>query len=535
MTSPEADQYFNKAVQHHQRGELAEARAAYEQCLALSPDHPNTLINLGSLYTNLAEHALALDCLHRAIALRPKDAAAHYNLGNALRVRGDLTAAIAAYQTALACNPDDAKIWHNLSLTQLALKDYQGAIESARHSIALDGANFEPRLNLANAQGTIGELSAAQKTLAELLALAPDHAAALNNLATLQQDSGDTKAAIATLQRAAEIQPGLPQPRSNLLMCLQYHATATPAELLGQAQEWGAWAMARTRNSTALPQAVPRLMAGRPLRVGYVSADLCLHPVGLFLKDIIAHHDPAAITPAIYGNGSTRDEIFAAIVQAAQAKGGGFREIKDIDDAALAAQIRADQIDILVDLSGHTGKSRLAAFAWQPAPLQISWLGYFATTGLPTMDFVILDPFHAPPGTEAQFSEGIIRLPHNRFCYSPVSFAPAVSPAPTFTKGYITFGSFNNTAKLHAAVLDAWARILKAVPNSRLILKWRTFADAPFRQRITDTFVTKGIAAERIELRPMSAHRELLEQYADIDIALDPFPFSGGHTSCEAL
>ncbi|MDO8250604.1 MAG: tetratricopeptide repeat protein [Rhodoferax sp.] len=275
----------------------------------------------------------------------------------------------------------------------------------------------------------------------------------------------------------------------------------------------------------------------RPLRVGYVSADLYTHPVGLFIEKVLCAHDTDAVQPVIYSNSATVDDLTRHLQQVVQHKTApwAWRDVRALDDGALAAQIRTDQIDILVDLSGHTGRSRLSALAWKPAPVQISWLGYFATTGLPTVDFVILDPWHAPKGTEAQFSERIIRLPHNRFCYAPVPFAPEVSPAPAITNGYITFGSFNNTAKLNDTVLETWAQILSAVPASRLILKWRACADGPYRQRMTDFFVSLGVAAQRLELRPMSPHRDLLGEYADIDIALDPFPFSGGHTSCEAL
>ncbi len=182
----------------------------------------------------------------------------------------------------------------------------------------------------------------------------------------------------------------------------------------------------------------------RPLKVGYVSADFYMHPVGLFVGKVVATHDAELVTPVIYSNTATCDDLTRNLQQVVQNKTApwAWRDVQSLDDAALAEQIRADGIDILVDLSGHTGRSRLTAFAWKPAPVQISWLGYFATTGLPTMDFVILDPWHAPPGAEAQFSERIIRLPHNRLCYSPVPFAPAVSPAPTFRNGYITFGSF---------------------------------------------------------------------------------------------
>ncbi|MDP2326160.1 MAG: methyltransferase type 11, partial [Gammaproteobacteria bacterium] len=205
-----------------------------------------------------------------------------------------------------------------------------------------------------------------------------------------------------------------------------------------------------------------------------------------------------------------------------------------LDDPALADLIREDRIDLLVDLSGHTAGSRLTVFAHRPAPVMVSWLGYFATTGLAYLDAVLLDKWHSPLGSAAQFVEPIIRLPQ-RLCYTPVPFAPAVSPAPTFTKGHITFGSFNNTAKYNPQVFDLWARILQSVPNSRLILKWRTFNDEEYRKKVSDDFAARGVSAERIELRGPSFHADLLKEYGDLDIALDPFPFTGGLTSCEAL
>ena len=213
-----------------------------------------------------------------------------------------------------------------------------------------------------------------------------------------------------------------------------------------------------------------------------------------------------------------------------------LRDVSALDDAALAAQIRSDGIDVLLDLSGHTAGSRLTAFAYRPAPVMASWLGYFATTGLPCMDAVLLDEWHAPEGTEAQFVEPIVRLPAGRFCYQPVPWAPAeVAPLPCERNGPIAFGCFNNTAKLNEDVFGAWSRVLQAVPDSRLIVKWRTFNDDAFRHKVTQAFVARGIAAERIELRGPSFHVDLLKEYADIDIALDPFPFTGGLTSCEAL
>lgn len=210
-----------------------------------------------------------------------------------------------------------------------------------------------------------------------------------------------------------------------------------------------------------------------------------------------------------------------------------FRDVAGIGDADLCALIRQDAIDVLIDLSGHMAGSRLIVFARRPALVQVSWLGYCATTGLSGMDAVLLDEWHAPPGMEAQFVEPIIRLPNGRFCYQPVPWAPAnVAPLPGARNSHITFGCFNNTAKLNAGVFDVWASVLAALPDSRLVLKWRTLADEPLCETIRAAFFQRGVDPRRLELRPASFHVDVLKEYADIDICLDPFPFTGGLTSC---
>ncbi|MEW6688032.1 MAG: methyltransferase type 11, partial [Pseudomonadota bacterium] len=209
-------------------------------------------------------------------------------------------------------------------------------------------------------------------------------------------------------------------------------------------------------------------------------------------------------------------------------------EIAELPDEQVWRQVRGDPPDVLIDLAGHPGNNRLALFAARAAPLQISWLGYFATTGTPNMDCVLMDPWHAPPGCESQFSERVLRLPHTRFCFQPIAAAPGVAPPPSARRGHITFGSFNSIAKLNERVIEVWSRVLRGVPGSRLVLKWRTLADASFRRMLAARFERCGIAPQRIEFRGASDHAALLGEYADIDIALDPFPFTGGQTSFEA-
>jgi SAM-dependent methyltransferase len=348
------------------------------------------------------------------------------------------------------------------------------------------------------------------------------------NLANVDREAGDHAACRRRYAVLERLLPDHPVLRRNGLVSLEYDPTATDAARLAKARDWGAWAMARAGGPTPRPP-LPAL-SGRPLRVGYVSADFCQHPVGFFVKDVLAAHDPGRVAVFAYSAGTRRDDVTEAIRRVS-----AFCDVSGLPDRALAGRIRDDGIDVLVDLSGHTAGSRLTAFALRPAPVLASWLGYFATTGLPVMDAVLLDPWHAPPGADVWFTEPVLRLPGSRFCYTPAPFAPDVAPPPCRDRGYVTYGCCNNTAKLNDAVYDAWAAILRRMPDARLVLKWRTFRDEALRQSVRQAFAGRGVDPGRLDLRGPSFHADLLGEYADIDIALDPFPFSGGHTSCECL
>jgi len=406
---------------------------------------------------------------------------------------------------------------------------FDDALATCDEVVKANPDNVDALLSAASLLSSFGFLTGAEQCYRRASALAPNNLRPILGIANVVRDAGNhaecRRLYAALLQRL----PDHEVLRRNALLSLEYDPGATNAERLGQAKAWGDWAMARAGGARARPPM--RALEGRPLRVGYLSADFCQHTVGLFVKDVLASHDPKRVTAYGYSAGQHVDWVTERIRASCV-----LRNVSELDDSALANLIREDEIDVLVDLSGHTAGSRLTVFAHRAAPVQASWLGYFATTGLPVTDAVLLDDWHAPPGMEAQFVERIIRLPSGRFCYTPVPFAPPESAVPPCVEnGYVTFGCFNNTAKFHAGVYGTWAEILIAVPDSRLILKWRTFQDAALCQKVRDAFRKLGIAEGRIELRGASFHADMLKEYADIDIALDPYPFTGGLTSCEAL
>jgi protein O-GlcNAc transferase len=374
-----------------------------------------------------------------------------------------------------------------------------------------------------------GYIARARECFERVQSLVPSDLRPVVNMANLSRDAGDHADARRLYAALQSAMPNHPVIRRNFLVSQEYDPFVADHERLHHARAWGEWAIDQAGGRHTRPQL--SALAGRRLRIGYLSADFCQHTVGLFLKEILSAHNATQLAVHTYSAGKVSDWVTDAIRRCTR-----FRDVADIPDTELVRLIRQDEIDVLIDLSGHTAGSRLTVFAHRPAPVQVSWLGYFATTGLSCMDAVLLDEWHAPIAAEACFVEPVIRLPGGRFCYQPVPWASGeVSVLPGGKTGQITFGSFNNTAKYNDGVFDIWARILAAVPHSRLVLKWRTLVDEQLCGELRQAFVQRGIDPLRLELRPASFHVDVLREYADIDIALDPFPFTGGITSCEAL
>ncbi|MBM3349937.1 MAG: hypothetical protein FJY58_09635 [Betaproteobacteria bacterium] len=313
----------------------------------------------------------------------------------------------------------------------------------------------------------------------------------------------------------------------NLLLAMEYANFVTDQERFEYAKRWGQW-----QQQWAIISNTQEKLARTDeseLRVGYLSADLCQHTVGLFLRGLLKAHTKK-ITAYTYHIGQLSDGVTNEISQFSR-----LRSCSHMSDKEIIEQIQTDQLHILIDLSGHTAGSRLHLLANRLAPVQLSWLGYFATTGLPNLEGIVLDTWHISQENQGFFTEPIILLKSGRLCYQPMEFCPLISDTPHKKNGFITFGSFNNTAKYNLTVLKLWSKILHEVPDSRLIMKWRTFHDPVFCDRVAKIFQDEGIDPRRLDFRGFSTHDQMLAEYADIDIALDPFPFSGGLTSCEAL
>jgi protein O-GlcNAc transferase len=383
-------------------------------------------------------------------------------------------------------------------------------------------------VNIAAEYISAHQLHQAEGAYRQALRLAPHAPELHNNLGTVLKEQGRIDEARAAFQLAIALRPNYAAAHSNLLFTLQYAPGQTLANLSVAHTHWF---RQQCRGITSADlETFPRKEAG-PIVVGLVSPDLYAHPVGVFLLPWLENHDRSAFRLIAYSDSQRDDPIASRIRYAVD----DWRVIAGHDDATVAKLVADDQIDILIDLAGHTAGNRLKLFARRVAPVQVNWLGYSATTGVPAMDAVLMDAYTAPQGVEAHFTERLLRIKGLRFCYTAPSYAPAVSPTPAQCNGHITFGSFNNLAKITSEVIETWAAILKAVPNARLILKWKSLGDAETRKRLISVFSQHGVDGARIECRGWSSHQQMLAQYGDIDIALDPFPFSGGLTSCDSL
>lgn len=510
--------------------DLAQAEAMCGQLLARCPQDAEGMALLGMVrfhqeraeeVLRLADLALVIDpSLPEALVLR-----AQVRLSEG-RVAEALADAAAAVQT----KPGLTSAHLVLASAQRQSGRQEEAEAACRRALVL-------RPRAAEAYGTLGgvlrdmhRLEEAEAAFKAALVLRPEMTAVHDNLAQVFFLQGRLAEGEAGFRRAMQLAPDNPAITSNLVTCLNYDPAVDEAALFAEHRAWDSRHGGKDGAIPAVPHDNPRDPEKR-LRVGYVSADLARHPVGFFLEGVLAAHDPAQVEVFCYSSRVVEDWLSEKLKASAHV----WRSVSPLGHAALTRRIRDDGIDILVDLSGHTGGNRLPVFAAKPAPVQASWLGYFNTTGLSAMDYVLMDAITVPDGGERWFAEEVVRLPGGRFCYTPPPYAPPPAPPPCLKRGSVTFGSFNNLSKVTDAVVGLWARVLHAVPGSRLVLKWRTLGQPSAVEDMRRRFAAEGIEASRLDLRAESLHEAMLAEYADLDIALDPFPFCGGLTTCEAL
>jgi protein O-GlcNAc transferase len=511
-------------------GRPAEALASYDRALALRPGYAEAFCNRGIALADLERPDEALASYDQALALRPDDANGFNNRGGALMGLGRAEEALKSYDRALALEPDNADAFGNRGNALVELKRLDEALASYDRALAIKPDNAEALGSRAVALTELGRLAEAVAACRQALLVKPDLAVARHNLGVALFEQGKCYEAIAAYRQAIALKPSYVDAGSNLLLCLNYDERTSAAEVLRDHREWEA------RHAGMLPR--PLVYAndrspGRRLKVGYVSADFRQHSVAKFLEPLLRAHNRHEIEVVCYADVARPD----AVTERFRALADRWIDTAGMSDAALAERISLGGIDILVDLAGHTAKNRLLVFARKPAPVQVAWLGYPNTTGLTAIDYRLVDAVTDPaPDSDAFASETLIRLTGGFLCYGAPGDAPAPTAPPCLANGAVTFGSFNNPAKLSANTLDAWATLLARLPQARLLVKGKAFVDAAARAALLDGLRQRGVAAERVEVvawrSDWAAHIALYER---VDIALDPFPYNGTTTTCEAL
>ena len=483
-----------------QSGRIAEAEAAYEKALALDPSYPDAYYNLGLTLQDSGRLAAAEKNYRQAIAFRPGYTLAHNNLGLLLARLGRGNEAIASYRAALDIDPRFTDVWINLADLLRQSHAYVDALSAAQHAVDSSSQSAEARVALANVLTEIGETAQGMAQFAQALECKSDVLEAHDNLLFAENYAASDQA---------------PSPLQH-----RQHAERYGELVAAQARPFCNWAV------TDDPE--------RKLRVGLVSGDLYAHPVGYFIENVLqalARDHGERLDIAAYSNTSREDGVSQRIRQHC----ASWLDVTLLHDLQLAERIHADAVDILIDLSGHTARNRLPVFAWKAAPVQASWLGYFATTGVPAIDYVIADPWTVPEGDAAAFTETVWRLPETRLCFTPPEVAVEVGPLPALRNDRITFGCFNNLGKMGDTVVALWAGILRDVPGSMLFLKSKQLGQAAIAERVRHRFQACGVDPQRLRLEGSSPREQYLAAYNEIDIALDPFPFTGGTTTVEAL
>jgi predicted O-linked N-acetylglucosamine transferase (SPINDLY family) len=511
-----------------QTGRLAEATELVARVCKKEPGNAEAWFMHGTLLGNAGHFGEAADCLRQAITLQPGNALGHFNLGNSLAALGQFEKAAAAYSRAQKLAPGRAEIAQALARMEIKCGRFREAEQQYTQYLTSNPGDADALGNLGSCYFHLGDLQAAVDCYQKALKIKQEPGW-LDGLGAALCQQGRVMEALHTQREAARLKPADPRIRSNLLLTLNYQTDISAADFL---REHRNWQTSLTINTAKVGSYNNKPEPERPLKIGYVSPDFRTHSVAYFIEPLFGHHDRRMFELYAYAcaphRDTTTDRLESMVKQ--------WRDISMLNDRQAAAQINADHIDILVDLSGHTAGNRLPIFSLKPAPVQITYLGYPATTGLTTMDYRMTSTFADPEGQEQFYTESLIRLPETFLCYTPPKGSPEIGLPPFNNKGYITFGSFNNLAKINEDVINAWVNILQKSPNSRLLIKNPSLGDPDTAQRYLSQFESLGIEADRLDLRGLAPTITMhLNTYNDIDIALDTFPYNGTTTTCEAL
>ncbi|MFA6041667.1 MAG: tetratricopeptide repeat protein, partial [Methylophilus sp.] len=513
------------AYQVHKQDEMAEQH--FMQAIAIRADYVAPYKNLGLLYKDMGRGVQAEACYRKALDLEPPSAETINNLAVLNINQGRYAEAETLCRQALEVNPQYGDSWNNLGLVLQARMYHLDAEAAFEQALKYQPNDVITLMNYGVTLNSLGKLTQAETCLKKAIKLDPNNAGCYVNLSNTYLDQSNIEAAINNSKKALALEPTHLLAHDNLLFAMEYSSLYSASTRLEAAHDYG-------RVVTAQAQAYQTWHVAaqtKRLRVGIVSGDLRQHPVAYFLKNAIKGLDYSQIDLFAY----TPDGRTDATTLELKPYFSGWKSLAGLKDADAAAVIHQDGIHILLDLSGHSAGNRLPMFAWKPAPVQASWLGYWATTGVPAIDYVLADEIGVPTENRAQFTESVKYLAQTRMCFTPPETSLAVATLPALANGYITFASFQNMAKVSDEVIALWVTVMQAVPDSRLRWQSKTFIDAKVIQATQARFAKFGLDSKRLSFHGKVSREEYLAAHAEVDLILDSFPFTGGTTTCEAL
>lgn len=588
---------LNSAITVHQKGDLSQAEALYENVIRLAPKLPHALHMLGVLYSQIGDDR-AIDLLRKSIKYAPHRYDYLFNLGRAYFDNNNFDDAITAYQKFISYFPDDPEVFYWLARSLHAKKEFDQAVIFYQRAVE----KFPGRIDFLNSLGRVfndkGDFEQALVCYKQVLSLSPNDFVTLNNLGdtlrklnnldgavscfkkaisidknsvgvhiklgatlldygkldesftilqhALSLDSGSAelhanigntllaqgkpKEALTSFRQAFSLEPDFLPAFSKVLLCLQLIANRPASYYLAEASRYGKQVSAKVKkrfstwNCSAKPER---------LRIGLVSGDFWSHPVGYFLENMLANIDSSKLDLIAYQTNDKGDELTARI----RPRFVAWQSLQNKSDEEAARLIHNDGVHILLDLSGHTCNNRLPVFAWKPAPVQATWLGYFASTGVTEIDYIVTDPISVPESQRNQFTERVWELPDTRICFSPPVFSAElpVTPLPALQNRYITFGCFQVLPKINDELLTCWGKIFRELPQARLILQNKSLDSPTVCEQLQRRLTRFGIDRKQVTLNKSTQRVEYLKAHGLIDILLDTFPFPGGTTTCEAL
>ena len=519
-------QAYELAAGHAAAGRFAEAEQLFRQILAQLPGHPETLYSLGVVLFQAARFAEAVELFRSASTARPDVAQFWYALGAGLVRLSQMNEALAAFQRAIALQPDFVEAHQSLAGVWLSKSAHARAVEAFGKVLSLRPGQVDAMSGLANALINAGDLEQGISVCQEGLKLYPGQLGFSRLLVRALREAGQLDEAIAFCREMLASHPDS-QLHGDLLFTLHFHAGYDRRALHEEHRKWYE-IHAKPLASLIVPHANDRTPERR-LRVGYVAHDMGDHPLGRFFLTLLCHRDRSQVEVFCYCNSLRPTAIGKRIGE----QPDFWRSTADLSDEKVAELVRADRIDILVDLAMHTEGNRLLMFARKPAPVQVTYLAYCSTTGLEAIDYRLTDAHLDPIKSDSSdYAEESMRLPDSYWCYAAPEFAPAVGPLPAAASQPLTFGCLNDFAKVSPPAIALWARLLRELSDSRLVLHSKV---GSHREHAVERFEREGIDAKRLVLVPFQSLNGYYATYNQIDIALDPFPWAGGTTTCDAL